>query len=600
MKSLPSKKVCVADIPEPENFRVKFRYNFFVKNEKTVNARNIAPNTFTNKSNESYTRDLIDSVDFNRFVPRYNEMFWTPQIVGNRHDIVGTISIAENLNTIQYENDFAPTDFSSVLIQDTGKDKKLEFFVKKAYEAIVSSKDQKSTQQEKALRLNAATSEAIDFTFLSDLFNIDSTSSSYLVAKEAPFGGDKQAASSYITSQLRRNKLNLQINNKVIKDLLHSSIFEDNVSPFVDEMRDKLSESEANQALSAGKDNGLFDAGEYDLEIQNYVKQTKIANIQNFDPILQTMGYIIFKEEYDLNQPTTQPILKEVFAIENPEVSTFTDLNVKYAHTYKYTIHSIAYIEIPAIELRNDNVVSVGFFLASKPISEFTNTTEDIPPPHPSDFNIIWDYTQNKPFISWAFPPNPQRDVKKFQVFKRKSLMAPFELIKEYDFDDSEVPDENSEFPDPILVESSLNIKTYFLDTEFTKKDEAIYAVCCVDAHGFSSGYSMQLKIKFNKIMNKLEKTLVSVSGAPKAYPNIYLQVDTFQDTIKDEGHSSLKIYFDPEYLKVRDNEGSDLKLLRVDEDDSYVLQFINVDLQQTQKIKIQLNDSMTTPFLRS
>lgn len=600
MKSLPSKKVCVADIPEPLNFRVKFRYNFFTKNEKSTNARSVVPDTFSNKSNESYTRDLIDSVDFNRFVPRYNEMFWTPQVVGNRSDLVGTISISENLNTLQYENDFAPTDFSSVLIQDTGKDKKLEFFVKKAYEALVNPFDQRSTQQEKALRLNAATTKAIDFTFLSEVFNIDSTSSSFLVKKEAPFGGNKEAASSYITSQLRRNKINLQINNKVIKDLLNSSVFEDNMSPFVDEMQDKLNEATENQALSAGKDNGLFDAGEYDLEIKNYVSQRKLPNVQTFEPILQTMGYVIFKEEYDLNQVTKQPIFKETFTIENHEVSTFVDLNVKYAHSYKYTIHSVAYIEIPAIELQNDNVVAVGFFLASKPISEFTSTTEDIPPPSPADFNIIWNYELAKPFISWAFPPNPQRDIKKFQLFKRTSLMSPFELIKEYDFDDSEIPDENNELPDPFLVEKSLNIKTYFLDTEFTKRDVAVYAVACIDAHGFSSGYSMQLQISFNKTTNKLEKKLISVSGAPKAYPNIYLEADVFQDTIKDEGHSSIKIYFDPEYLKVRDNDGSDLKLLRADENDSYILQFINVDLQQTQKIKIHLKDSLTTPFLRS
>jgi hypothetical protein len=194
--------------------------------------------------------------------------------------------------------------------------------------------------------------------------------------------------------------------------------------------------------------------------------------------------------------------------------------------------------------------------------------------------------------VHWGFPVNSQRDIKHFQIFRRKTVNEPFELIKQYSFNDSETLRPTLETPDPVLIEDTTNnIKTSFIDYEFTKDSRYIYSVCSVDAHGLTSNYSQQFECYFDKYANKMYKELVSVSGAPKSYPNFFLRRDTFVDTVKVSSRQSLKVVFNPEYLKVVDRLGNDLKFLKTDANSSYVIQMINVDLQADQKVNINIRD---------
>jgi site-specific DNA-adenine methylase len=196
----------------------------------------------------------------------------------------------------------------------------------------------------------------------------------------------------------------------------------------------------------------------------------------------------------------------------------------------------------------------------------------------------------------WNFPVNPQRDIKQFQVFRRKSVKEPFAVLKVYDFDDSQIKSHNYEEIFPFLVDELSSPQTFYDDFEFDRESSFIYGVCCVDAHGFSSNLSMQFEISFNKYKNQLVKKLISTSGAPKAYPNLYLLQDAFVDVIKDSGHSRATVYFDPEYLNVFNSNGEDLGLLATNRrDGKYKLQFINTDLQQAQVLDIIINDLRLT-----
>jgi hypothetical protein len=85
------------------------------------------------------------------------------------------------------------------------------------------------------------------------------------------------------------------------------------------------------------------------------------------------------------------------------------------------------------------------------------------------------------------------------------------------------------------------------------------------------------------------------VAGAPKAYPNMYLNRDTFVDTIRDSGHSRMHVVFNPEYLQVLDARGNDLKLLKTGPDAIYKLSLINVDLESQKTVTIKLEDKRTT-----
>jgi len=107
-----------------------------------------------------------------------------------------------------------------------------------------------------------------------------------------------------------------------------------------------------------------------------------------------------------------------------------------------------------------------------------------------------------------------------------------------------------------------------------------------------TSNYSAQYEVTFNRFSNKLELKLISRAGAPKAYPNMYLNTPVFLDTIKTSGYSSLSVYFDPEYLKITDSQNNDLGFLPLDDPSAqFKMQIINTDFQQSQEIKFDLDD---------
>ena len=232
---------------------------------------------------------------------------------------------------------------------------------------------------------------------------------------------------------------------------------------------------------------------------------------------------------------------------------------------------------------------------------------EYAPPPPPGDLDFIWDYRDKKMTIMWSFPVVSTRDIKRFQVFRRKSIYKPFELLVEYDFDDSEIPDPRKETPRSLCVYQMENPMTTYMDEEFTKESKYIYALCSIDAHDFTSNYSQQFVVSFDEHENRIMKKIISPAGAPKPYPNFYLVKDPdngiddiglTSDAIKDSGHTKGAIFFDPEYLSIVDENEEDLGLLSFtdrDEEGRYKMQVINVDRQKSQVINIDLKDLRTT-----
>jgi hypothetical protein len=133
------------------------------------------------------------------------------------------------------------------------------------------------------------------------------------------------------------------------------------------------------------------------------------------------------------------------------------------------------------------------------------------------------------------------------------------------------------------------------LDTDFVKlNSDFIYAVCCIDAHGYSSAYSEQFRVRFDQLNAKLLITRVSTADAPKAYPNVNILGDFFEDLITSSGLKRIRLYFDPEYPDVLDQNGRSLKLLNISRGDEtaykLVLTEANLALNQTINIKIADN----------
>ena len=328
---------------------------------------------------------------------------------------------------------------------------------------------------------------------------------------------------------------------------------------------------------------------EFDLEIIEYVGIRNIDSPGSFNPTVEPIGYIIDKREIFQKGNFLQ---KSPIVIENSLSSTTADLEVKYGATYGYKIKSVVFVEVQAQDFDTDQVVAISFLVCSQQSEEqIVKCEESVPPPCVTDFNIAWDFKNTAARITWSLPPNPQRDIKHFQVFRREDISEPFELIKQFSFDDSVVKTLSLETPDPSLIEELTSAKTFFLDREFNKNSKFIYAICSIDAHGMSSNYSMQFEVSFDKFKNRIIKKLISVSGAPKAYPNMYLNQDTFVDTIRDSGHSAVDIIFNPEYLEVTDSNDNNLGLIKSDADSVYKLSIINIDLQVQKTVDIKITD---------
>lgn len=569
--SYPSTKTVLVDVPEALELKAEFRYNFFVPDER-INGAGLGSKIV--KPSEFFGSSYLESK-----VPRYVKLTWKPVNLGDRKDLI-KISIKENLDKVKSEQTFSSDDFSNVTFQDSGVENKLTSYVKKAIErAGTNSALSSSSPLDAAKEINRQTSEQVT----NDLLASSLSSPTRLGTTFGNNGSNRTTL-----EELGSVSFNARINNKVLDEVL-KTVQRDVTSLFSDEVEDLLKTAKTTQGQArTTRKSSVFSGDDYDLEISDYVT-IKTVDTESYDTIVQSIGYIIERDS-----PET------LFFVEDPAVSTFVDTKVKYGSTHHYSIKTVAYVETLATNSSDGKMVAIGFLVSSQPSpSQVVTCEERVPPPCPSDFNIAWDYKQQCTRLSWSFPPNTQRDIKKFQVFRRATIRESFQLVKMFDFDDSEVKGiDYNETPDPTAVENKT--ETFWLDKEFTKSSRFIYAVCSIDAHGFSSGYSMQLEVSFDRFSNKVVKKLISVSGAPKSYPNSFLNVDTFVDTIKDEGHNKLEVVFNPEFLRVYDKQRTDLGLLKTGLNDTYRLQLINIDLQKQQVVDMNLDNRTTTGILNS
>jgi hypothetical protein len=334
------------------------------------------------------------------------------------------------------------------------------------------------------------------------------------------------------------------------------------------------------------------------------------------------VGYIVDKVEI---LPDGRSVAHDPLIIENPNAGMTVDYRVKYNSVYAYNVRTIALFTVPAYNENTNTLAMLKVLVSSSPQSRvYVKTIETAAPPPPSDVNFTWNYERINPttalydqftgksidetgkpgslLVHWTFPTNSQRDIKKFQVFRRKKINEPFELIKMYDFDDSILRMPDPENPDPQLVEYITSPCTFFYDDEFdkeinsTQEKSFIYAIAAIDAHGMTSNYSAQYQLWFNPFKNALEKILISHAGAPKPYPNLYLEKDLFVDTINVSGDASKRftLYFNPEFYHLYDDSGRIKPVLATKQSGGkYVLQFINKDNQKSASVTITINDQL-------
>ena len=93
---------------------------------------------------------------------------------------------------------------------------------------------------------------------------------------------------------------------------------------------------------------------------------------------------------------------------------------------------------------------------------------------------------------------------------------------------------------------------------------------------------------------NLMELELVSAANAPRPYPNIFIRDSLTMDAIKVSNRGDVRVYFDPEYLKIVDRRGTDMKVLTTSDSGNYSLVVIDVDRAQTISVPLYVDDLRT------
>lgn len=555
--TIPSKQIAIVDVPEVKNFNGAFQYSYFEPSEKRSGAV------------RSPRGDA----------PRMIKLSWGKVSVGNRTNVNRRIALDSGirvgrlLDRIVREDQFSTGVFTPVNAfqgDDYQEIKTALGFNTRASENLAPNQS--------ARVINNNTENEVDpKTIVNAILKPENYGLIY--------GNNSTSQSSRTYSQL---------NSKIIGDLVNSGLQRGSTSSYTSEFFQMLGQANSIQREASERFNSTeLSMSEYQVVIPNAINVVQV-DPATYDPYMETIGYVIEKKLIK-NQNGAVVELSPI-SIDSPEIDKFEDLGVSYGERYIYSIRSVAYVELLS-QNENQQYIVTGFLVSSKPTSlPPIQCVENVPPPWPVDFRMLWDYDLRSIRLSWSFPINPQRDIKGFQVFFRKTIEDPFQLLRYFNFDDSVVKSQPLE--QYIAPELRTNTTGPVCNFIHQGVDAGIYAVCSVDAHGLSSNYSMQLHGNFDKSTNKIQTRLVSIAGAPKAYPNFYLNSDTFVDLMKFEGYNTLDVYFNPEYLKVFDSKGEDVDLLAVASDSTneavqphYELDLVNVDNQKSQTVRISLRN---------
>tara|TARA_Y100001937_G_scaffold125992_1_gene194135 strand:+ start:587 stop:2605 length:2019 start_codon:yes stop_codon:yes gene_type:complete len=324
------------------------------------------------------------------------------------------------------------------------------------------------------------------------------------------------------------------------------------------------------------------------------------------DNQIGVVGYIV--ERYRKGQVGGQPDKK--FFVDGGLSKNYIDTEVTYGEIYYYSVRSV-YVREALVETFTPAGVAKGpelvrQYLASSPsILGRVETKETQPPNEPDAIFFKFNYNAKRGLIiNWQYPVGRSRDTKYFQVFRRKTIYEPFECIAELDFNNSAVKSIRREKVNDDAVIKCRGPKTFYEDSDFTRDSSFIYAVCSVDAHGLTSPYSYQTRVTFDKSTNRIEQKSISRSGAPKQYPNFYVDPDEdetvsayslTQDVISSSGKQRVKIYLDPVCEEFRLETGEVRTLTSVHPDSTggpvYKMHFINLDRQKDDSLEIRITD---------
>jgi hypothetical protein len=561
--TFPSIATSIFDVPEPEEVDGKFIYNYFIPNERESSDTYVSEESFA-QHGEKYAREVhLAFKPIESFTPN-SDVLTEIQLSDTEKERI----LNANIDKIVKEVDFGSGTYMSIQLQDSDASVKLLAEI----EATLLQKKISTTAlspMETILKYSSETSDRVSGQAVLDSVSVDDLNEYVTIDPKTgePFEITKAGDISKFTfNMVTSQRFAFDIANAAVKTPL---------SPASDLFSGVLSDLQETQRTA---------------RTSHTSTSLKVSNFQEvFDPVFYEpiaadsvflggntiMGYRVRRSRLDSSEDDTD------FFVTNTSASGFVDTTPMYGAKYSYAISAIYMVKL--LGYRDSTLVSAGVLVESR---ESPNVVvacvESTPPAAPAGLEFYMLESQNL-VIEWDFPLNPQEDIKRFQIFRRKTIHDPFVLIGELDFDDSTIKTSRLEVVNSYVRQTLDKPITTLVDNDFTVDTQFIYAVCALDAHDYSSGYSEQFSVKFNKFSAALEVELIARENAPKPYPNFTLLAGVSQDSIQDSEHSEACLYFDPEYLKVIDNQGEDQNHLTTSETDvAYKLQLIHLNLQQS------------------
>lgn len=569
--TFPSRILTIVDVDEPTNVTGKYYYNYFVPDERT------------NGSGDAFFSSAVDRIDLNqlqRDIPRFTLLSWSP-IVGTKvkfRSRGGPLLNNQTVELVNTEDTFSNFDYTSFFFQDVTIDRKLTAQINNSttFRGFVTK-----SLIRRAKALNSETGSSINGNLLVNIFSDKEMAN--LLTKSG------LSSTTKILETVKNATTNAQVNSKFVGTMVRASAY-DPLNFYSDEMELLVSSADALQSRTRqAKDAHLVSTSEFDAGF-NPIVVTKIdGQNSRTPPEAYPVGYIVERSELNENGNVVEIAS---FVLSTPSATSFYDASVKYGVLYRYTVKAVVALTLPGFNDEQQQVLATGLVSSKQSQVIDIDCNDYTPPPPPADFKVTWNYSDSAVQLLWSLPPEKQRDIKYFQVFRRRSIAEPFSLLKMYNFDDSEVVTSSGEVISDKNTELLTTPKGFYIDRDVSKDGTYIYALCCIDAHGLTSNYSHQYLAKFDRFKNSLIVKTVSRSGAPKNYPNLFLEEDTFVDVIKVSDPSSLNVCFDPEFLKVLDNNDNDVKFLPL-EDPNYkvLITFLNVDNSLSKTLTLNFSD---------
>jgi len=625
----PSAGVTLINIPEPDKLSGKFVYNYYVRDERTNGGNSKAVINTGSPSQES------DFIAKSGRYPRFIKLNLSPAnfykfdgMLEGIYKSLGKNAIFKNKSSIHFEGPISSGLFSCMKLQDNQIDQSFYYALSSSISFFGVDEDTSGRAQadELSSKISASSAFAPNGEAIRDaMSSMQSQGVSY-----APTDVREEISSDALRS-VRFVSFSQNINNLVISNFIKGSL-EDKTNIYEDELESSLEDAEALQNYAVAQSvPGTISADQYRVPVMSIYQEVVESNFETnakYNEASLPIGLYIEKYEISQNEDGTtwerithDPIIIEKYPETGVDISIL-DQNVKYGSSYVYNVRTVVLTRFEALMKDGygaieDQMVIAVILAASEGLTIQADCKENIPPQPPGNISFKFDYNGDNLLIFWEEPTNPQRDVMRYQIFRRKSIDVPFTLIREYDFDHSTSKVIPIEGTPQNLITRMPAARKLFRDIEFTKDSSYIYTIACIDARGFTSNYASQHRVSFDRSINKIKTSLVSKRNAPKPYPNLYLNEDLFVDTMTDSGHTRLRVFFDPEYYDVFKTinmgtngsiqqganafNSSNNKSKRIKSSlgligNNYKIQIINVDRQLSKMININISDESGDP----